>query len=209
MTTKERIYTALMGQMPDRIPLTIYKSVVTAEDGFDDLIARGLGFLVSCHVYSAQHPNVEVSREDAMIDGIFTRVTKYKTPVGEIWQRSHKESGYGSLWSIDHFIKDVKDYEVLEFIIRDTKYSPNYDAYRKADESIGDTGVVTAWTDRVPIQRLWIQYTGIERLSIDLNENLPVVERVMEAMMDKAHEVWDIIADSPVKLSIPSIKTGH
>ena len=32
------------------------------------------------------------------------------------------------------FFKDVKDYEVLEFIIRDTEYSPNCDAYREFEK---------------------------------------------------------------------------
>ena len=199
MTTKERIYTALMGQMPDRVPFTTYTGVITAEEGFDHLIAQGLGFLASCHVYSEQSPNVEIIQKDEILNGIPTRIVRYKTPVGEIWRRSQTEPGYGSSWNIEHFIKDAKDYEVLEFIIRDTEYSPNYDAYRKAEEAMGDNGIITVWTERVPIQRLWIQYTGIERLSIDLNENLSAVERAMEAMTDKNREVWDIVADSPAQ----------
>ena len=199
MTTKERIHAALMGQMPDRVPLTTYKGVVTAEDGFDDLIARGLGFLSSCHLHRLGHPNVETSQDDSVVDGVPTRMVRHRTPVGEIWQRSQQEPGYGSFWTVDYFIKDVEDYKVLEFIIRDTKLSPNYDAFRQAEESMGDNGIVMAWTEKVPIQRLWIQYTGIERLSIDLNENLSVVEGVLEAMVDKNREAWNLIADSPAQ----------
>ncbi len=199
MNTKERIRTALMGQMPDRVPFTIYRGIVTAEDGFDDLIAQGMGFMASCRVYDTTHQNVEITQEDETLDGIPTKVVRYKTPVGEIWQRSRTEPGYGSSWHMEHFIKNVKDYEVLEFIIRNTEYSANYDVYEKAEEAAGDTGIVIAWIERVPIQRLWIQYTGIERLSIDLNENLSVVERVMEAMMDKSRETWKIAANSPVQ----------
>jgi len=199
MTTKERICTALMGQMPDRVPFTIYRGIVSAEDGLDDLIAQGMGFMTSCSVHNVRHQHVEVSQEDEVLDGIPTRVVRYKTPVGEIWQRSRTEPGYGSSWTMEHFVKDVKDYEVLEFIIRDAEYSPEYDAYKKAEESLGDTGIVMVWLERVPIQRLWIQYTGIERLSIDLYDNPSVVERIMEAMMDKSREIWDIVADSPAK----------
>ena len=199
MTTKERICMALMGQMPDRVPFTTYRGVITADDGLDDLVARGLGFMGSCHVYNAGHPNVEVTYDDTTVDGVFTRIVRYKTPVGEIWQKSNKEPGYGSMWNVEHLVKSVEDYEVLEYIIRDTQYLPNYDAYRKAEEAMGDSGVVMAWTERVPIQRLWIQYTGIERLSIDLNENLPVVEGVMEAMLDKSRELWEIVANSPAQ----------
>ncbi len=199
MTTKERILTALTGGIPDRIPFTVYRGVAHMEDDLDDLVARGMGFMESCRVYDARSPNVEVTEEDEILDGIPTKIVRYKTPVGEIWQRSRIESGYGSSWNIEYLIKDVKDYEVLEFVIRDTEYSPNYDAFTKAVESIDDNGVVMARTERVPIQRLWIEYTGIERLSIDLNENLSVVEGIMEAMLDRSHETWNIIADSPAQ----------
>ena len=213
MTTKERIYTALMGQMPDRIPFTIYKGVVTAEAGFDDLIAKDMGFLSSCRVYNMQYPNVEITEEKEVQGGIPTNLVRYKTPVGEICQRSRIEPGYGSSWKVEHFIKDIKDYKILEFMVRDMKFSPNYDAYNKADEALGDTGVVMTWTERVPFQRLWIQYTGIERLSFDLYDNTSVVEGVMEAMLDKAWESWEIIADSPVQFiwcpdNITGIMTG-
>ncbi len=199
MTTKERICTALKGQMPDRVPFTTYTAVVTADEGFDDLIARGLGFMSNGHTHSERHGSVEASHEEEVVDGIPTKTLRYKTPVGEICRRARIEPGYGSSWSVEHFIKDVKDYKVLEFIIRDTEYSPNYDAFGKAVESIDDNGVIMARTERIPIQRLWIEYTGIERLSIDLNENLAVVEGVMEAMMDKSREIWEIIADSPAQ----------
>ena len=199
MTTKERIYTALMGQMPDRVPFTIYRGIATAEDGYDDLVAQGMGFMSSCHVYSTRHPNVEVTHEDETLDGIPARAVTYRTPVGEICGRYRRETGYGSDWRVEHFIKDAKDYDVLEFIIRDMEFSPNYEVFRETEEKMGDTGVVMTWTDRVPIQRLWIEYAGIEQLSIDLNENLSAVEKVMEAMMEKAREAWSIIADSPAQ----------
>ena len=199
MTTKERMRTALTGGMPDRIPFTTYKGVIAAKEGFDDLIEQGLGFMESCNVYRVATPNVEVVHEDETVDAIPTRVVRYKTPVGELWYRARAEPGYWSSWKIEHMIKDVQDYKVLEFIIRDAEYSPDYDAYRNAEDNMGDTGIVMAWTDRVPIQRLWIEYTGIERLSYDLQDNLSIVEGIMEAMRDKTREAWEIVAESPTE----------
>ena len=72
MTTRERMYTALMGQMPDRVPFTTYRGVVTAEEGLDHLIAQGLGLMGSCRVYDAKHRNVKVTRQDETLDGIPT-----------------------------------------------------------------------------------------------------------------------------------------
>ena len=37
-------------------------------DDLDDLIARGMGFMTSCHVYNARSPNVEVTEEDEILD---------------------------------------------------------------------------------------------------------------------------------------------
>lgn len=214
MTTKERIETALMGQMPDRVPFTIYNGIATgSQDEINSLISRGMGFISSCNLCRARHKNVEVVHEDEVLNGIPTRLTRYKTPVGEIWQRHRTELGYGSSYRIEHIIKDVKDYDVLEYIIRDVEYSPDPDSFRNTESALGDNGVVMAWIGRVPFQRLWIEYTGIERLSIDLYDNLSVVERVLEAMMDKSREVLKITADSPVRFvwcpdNVTGIVTG-
>ncbi len=105
MTTKERICTALTGGMSDRIPFTVYRNIAYMEDDLDDLMARGMGFMTSCHVYGARSPNVEMTVEDEVLGGTPTRIVRYKTPVGEIWQRSRTEPGYGSSWSVEHFIK--------------------------------------------------------------------------------------------------------
>jgi uroporphyrinogen-III decarboxylase len=213
MTTKERITEALMGEMPDRVPFTTYRGVVTAEEGFDNLIAKGLGFIASCGVYNAKQNNLEVTQKDEESGGIATKLVTYKTPVGEIQQRFRTESGYGSSWRIEHFVKDVNDYHVLEYIIRNTEYSPNYEAYRQAERNMGENGVLMVGINRVPIQRLWILYTGIERLSIDLSENLSIVEKVMEAMMDEARKLWKIVAESPAQFvwcpdNITGVMTG-
>jgi len=198
MTTKERICIALTGQMPDRVPFTAYIGLASgSQEEIDKLVAQGMGFVTSWAPYSARHRNVEIIQKDEVPGDIPTRVTIYKTPIGEIQQRHRTEHGYGSSWRIEHIIKDVKDYKVLEFIIRDVEYTADYEPYGGIEASLGDSGIAMASIGRVPIQRLWIEYTGIERLSMDLYDNPSAVESVLEAMMDKSREVWNIVADSP------------
>ena len=199
MTTKERICRALMGQMPDRIPFAVYTSILSSEEDINHLVSLGTGLMKISYAYSTHYPNIEITEKEETLDGIPTRKIGYRTPIGEIWQRTRLEPGYGSTWLAEHFIKDVKDYAVLEFILRDMEYSSDYDACKKDEESVGDSGTIIAWVERVPIQRLWIQYTGIERLSIDLHDNPLVVEGVLEAMMDKSRELWGIVAESPAR----------
>ncbi len=200
MTTRERICTALIGGMPDRVPFTVYKGIASGtQEDISALIALGMGYITSCSPYRSERRNVEIVQEDEMLGSVPTKVTRYKTPIGELSQRHRIESGYGSSYRIEHIIKDVKDYEILEFIIRDEEFFPDYSSCESANAELGDLGVLMAWIGRVPIQRLWIEYTGIERLSADLHDNPLVVERVLSAMMDKSREIWKIVADSPVK----------
>jgi len=199
MNIKERIHASLAGEMPDQIPWTIYRGLLPGGDTADRLHSLGLGFVITCGTYSGGTPNVQVEEHTVEEGGVQYRVSTYKTPVGEISQRLRSESGYGSSRIVEHFIKDVKDYEVLEFIIRDAVYRPAYDGFIQAEQHLGDSGFIMTSVERTPIQKLWIQYTGIERMSLDLFDNRVVVERILDAMMSKAREYWAIVADSPAE----------
>lgn len=209
MTIKERIYTALRGQMPDRVPWTIYRGLLPENETSRKLRSLGLGLVLNHGCYTANTPNVQV--EDKQ-EGEY-HVRTYHTPSGNLSQKTRTEPGYGSSWTKEHLIKKPSDYEILKFIIEDAVYEPNYQSFIEATSNVGEDGIVMTSVKRMPFQRLWIQFAGIERLSIDLHENRSAVESVLETMMEKDREIWDIVADSPAEFvwcpdNITGVVTG-
>jgi hypothetical protein len=213
MNKRERICTAFLGGMPDKVPWTIYRGLLPQDDETEKLQELGLAVVSSAGVYSAERPNVSVSEEKGSPspqpspfkgEGVYAKwdenawVRTYHTPVGNLSQ-TLKTGGYGSTRTLEHLVKERKDYETLEFFINDTIYRPNYQGFKDADKAYGENGLVWASVERAPFQKLWIEFTGIERLSYDLYDNCDAVERVLDAMLAKQRELWAIVADSPAE----------
>jgi hypothetical protein len=199
MTIRERIVAAYRGHLPDRIPWTIYRGLLPKTPAAEALQKKGLGLFLSAAPYSAATPNVKYEDREAVEDGAKVRYRTYRTPVGALTQKWRIETGYGSGWTKEYPVKGAKDYEVLEFIVRDTVYRPNFEGFLKAERDMGDAGIVLAPVERPPFQKLWILYAGLERVVVDLHEDPGPVERVLKAMFEKQLEMFRIIADSPAE----------
>ncbi|MCX6347964.1 MAG: hypothetical protein NTV79_00465, partial [Candidatus Aureabacteria bacterium] len=129
MKIRQRIASAYRGHLPDRIPWTIYRGLLPQTPAAEALQKKGLGLFQSAAPYSAGTPNVKYEDREAVEDGRKVRYRTYRTPAGTLTQKWLFEPGYGSWWTKVYPIKGPKDYEVLEFIIRDTTYQPNFENF--------------------------------------------------------------------------------
>jgi hypothetical protein len=200
MTIKERIAAAYRGEAHDRVPWTIYRGLLPQTPAAEALQRKGLGLFLSAAPYSASTPNVKYEDREGTEGAFKVRYRTYRTPVGALTHKWRIETGYGSAWTAEYPVKSPKDYEILEFIVRDTIYRPNFEGFLKAQQNMGDAGIVLAPVERPPFQKLWIQWAGLERVVVDLHETTESVERVLKAMFEKQLEMFKIIADSPAEL---------
>ncbi|HJN16687.1 MAG TPA: uroporphyrinogen decarboxylase family protein [Armatimonadota bacterium] len=204
MTICDRIEAALRLQPVDRIPFTCYEGVVPA--GALDIIPD-LGIVRPCGPYGTSTPNVQWSSEQ--IDDE-TMVQTIETPIGKLTQRSVKESGYGSWWITEYYVKTPEDYGVLEYWMNDHVLTPNPDIQKSQADDVGDRGVIMGSLPRAPLQKLWIEYAGIERMSLDLFDCRDKVLSVLEAMGRINREAAEINAESPAEFVwLPDNMTGE
>ncbi len=199
MDLRQRIATAYRGHLPDRLPFTIYRGLLPQTPAAEALQKKGLALFQAAAPYSAATPNVRYEDREATEDGFKVRYRTYRTPVGSLTQKWVVEPGYGSGWTREYPIKGPKDYEVYEFIVRDTVYAPNPEAFLKVQQATGDAGIVLASVERPPFQKLWIQFAGLERVIVDLHEDPEPVERALKAMFEKQLEIFRLVADSPAE----------
>ncbi|MBI2941234.1 MAG: hypothetical protein HYY04_12430 [Chloroflexi bacterium] len=197
MSIHERIVTALKGEMPDRVPWTIYAGLLPRGGVERRLRNKELGLVSYPLVYATQRPHVNLAERSIEENGETVQVRTYQTPLGELTEKRRTEPGYNSSWILEYFVKQPRDYEILEFIIRDTVYRPDYSVFVRARGEMGDDGLVGARILRVPYQRLWIEFTGLDRLLLDLNDCPDLVGRVVQAIDEKDRELWEVVAASP------------
>ncbi len=203
MTLREKVLHVVRGGRADTVPFTCYLGL--APEAAREI--ENLAWVTSAPACSLSTPEVEHSSRE-LAPGV--RESRMDTPWGSLTHVAHTETGYGSSWTREHWVKRPEDYAVLEQVIRHTQLAPNPDGLRAAREQMGDRGVVLAWTSRVPFQRLWIEYTGIERLAFDILDVPAAVEGVIDALFDQSRRILRMAAESEVELVwIPDNITGE
>lgn len=202
MTVKERIIGALRGEMVDRVPFTSYMGLFP-ENEREPLIGEGkIGLVNRCAVYRSQSPNVK-SRQEEFFEGNDRRVRYiYETPVGSVSETLRTGGGYGTSLRYEFLIKKPDDYKVVEFMMRDVVYTPNYDTLRSAEENMGDDGIVVGNIKYSPIQQMLVLLMGPERYGIDYYENRDLFDSLYNAIAEKDREIYRIAADAPAEFFI-------
>ncbi|MCL5071755.1 MAG: hypothetical protein M1308_12820 [Actinobacteria bacterium] len=205
MTPRQRILTAIKGQLPDRIPFTIKFPQPPNRPFFSwgnterRLRNEGMAICTDIMVFSTLRPNVEVIKHQYYKDSrLYIRET-FRTPAGEVDQLMVSGSGgYGSNKTVQYMIKAPEDYKVLEFMIRDEIYTPAYEKFKREEEILGDDGFIFAgWMPPTPMMQMLWQFMGIEKFAIDYFDIPDKFFTLYELLSERQLEQYRIVAESP------------
>jgi len=210
LTAKERILASIAGEKPDRVPVTAYTSLVPR--GWHERALRnaGLALVNLCTAYQATLEGVRQEHRQFERDGEVYHRHSYITPVGEIASLGRTEPACGSLYKVEHYIKDPRDYQTLAYIWEHTSFRPDYERLERAMLEMGQDGIVGTSIDRTPFQKLLVEFAGVERMSIDLHERPQEIEQLLDIWAQRQTELCHIAAGSPAELVwVPDNITGE
>jgi hypothetical protein len=215
MKMKERILAVLHHEKPDIIPFTVY-TLLYPSRGSGERNARNLGLglvELGISVYDVSTPTVKTQTTDNL--ALFLRgyrITSasrqkrlaqriYTSPAGTVSEKYTLgyTPGLGE-WPVEWMIKNLGDYGILEYMIDDTEYSPNYDDFSKAEEMMGDDGIVIPMTPKGPLQSMLLDLMGYERFSIDYINHRQEFDSLYTLFTKKQLEMYKIIAESPAEV---------
>jgi uroporphyrinogen-III decarboxylase len=144
---------------------------------------------------------VEIMTHEYQEDGRTLTRRTIRTPVGDVWQTLEPEGAYGtSNWIKEHFIKEPRDYEVMEFFYRDGIYHDNFDVIRENQRRLGGDGIVIVRVAKAPIQEMLYQIMGMERFALDYYQRRDLFDSLHSAMVERYAELYDLAAGSPVEI---------
>ena len=207
MTPKERMLHAMHKKKTDKIPWAAYPILVPRGRVEREVRNKGCGLLMFEPTYQVARPKVTVEEKEIWNENnrakLITRI--YHTPLGSVFEKAEIRlnlSPNKSQWIKEYMIKDVSDYPIAKFIIENTSYYPDYDSFSGAQKELGDDGIVVAVAQRSPMQKMLIEFMGVERFSIDAYENPKEFKELAELIEWKDDEMYKIIANSPAELVI-------
>lgn len=203
LTPRARIQAALRGEPVDRIPFTVYWLMFPRGEAERRLRNEGVAVVERVPVYQVEMPNVRVVTYEYYVNNVSTRRETVRTPVGEVYATKKLDPSYGtSWWNIDYYIKEPDDYKVVEFMVRDTVYKPNYEAILLAQERLGEDGYVIGNTEYTPMNKMIYDLMGVERFGLDLHRRSDDVLSLYWLLREKQREMYRLCAESPAEMFI-------
>ncbi len=201
MTAKELALNLCKGKPLNNIPFLVWSAFVPR--GYKERKLRNMGTILvqHCSPFVRTCPNVEISEKNRLESYNQAWTRTYHTPLGEISEKFRRETKYGTGdWLIEHPIKKPSDYDVVRFILEDCIYHENYDAVKKAQTNLGEDGIILAAVPRSPLQRLIVEWAGVERFSMDYYDHRDIVEKLLSVTEEKLDHVYKIAVNSPAEI---------
>jgi len=213
MTHRQRILAAAARQPIDRVPfgarIDLWYNYHAAKDTLparykgwsmvDVLRDLGAGFQVRpAALWKEQFKDLEVTTRD---EGPVV-TNEYKTPMGTITSKIelNQAEGYIVGYTKEHLFKSERDYPAIEYLLNNTLVSPDYSAFLRAAEEIGEDGIIRCGFSGSPMQYIMRDLMGYETFFYELADHPTRIEHLYETVKELWKKRLDVIAGSPARI---------
>jgi len=199
MTPHQRIEAALHGEMPDQVPLTMYWLMLPRGERERRLREAGLAVVERMALFWEDHPNCDYVHHEYREAGIRTIRDTICTPVGEVTALRKLGLAYDTELYVEHFIKRSEDYRVMEYVVRDTVYHADYDAYYLSRDRLGEDGYALPHIGYSPYMLMQQYWLGVERFGYHMADYPDEFFSLYELLCQRHRELYRLYADSPAE----------
>jgi len=203
MTTRQNLTTALNGGVPEQTPLSVLGWFFTSPRyDFDEwlpLFNQGLGLLAQCQTVTLVEHGVETTVEHQVEGDRRYTIRQKETPVGTLQSVTvnSARAPRPMEWDLEHWIREPKDYKILQWIVENTEVVPQCGEFARAEEWVGDHGVAVVAGGRTPAMTIQIDYAGGERFALDVALKVEELFELYEAEKRLFMEANRTIAAGP------------
>lgn len=211
MTGRERVLAVLRREKPDRVPFcpnigqwfdyhkaraSLPDELEGCQDELDAMIRIGCDIFSRriCSPVTSARSGYEVHSEAL---GGRWRKTTYATPVGSVSDRTRYEAASHTTYKHQHFLKGFPDdLRVLRYVVEHTDHEFDVASYLRAEERLGDHGVIMVPFFQSPIKLLH-NWAGVETATYLLTDRARECEDLFAVFTEKALAVARQAAESP------------
>jgi hypothetical protein len=84
--------------------------------------------------------------------------------------------------------------------LEDSAIVADYERYERDQAELGDDGLPLVAIERTPYQQLWVQWVGLDALSLHLVDHAERVNHTIELLWQRARRIFEIACRSPAPL---------
>ncbi len=209
MTVRERILSVYRNEMPDQIPISIYRAYVREGTVQREARNKGLGILYTVQCVSLLSPpdhlreesfskinNASFSVGYKWINGELIEIHRIETPVGIVTQHKATDPSYGSKWIRKYYIENREDYKTVQYIVENTVFRSRANNTAQSKRDLGDDGVILSRIDRSPYQKMLLELVKPEKFLIDLYIDPEPGIELMEVIGNRVFEQFSMALES-------------
>jgi hypothetical protein len=206
MTMRDRILAVIHGREHDRVPFCQYEGVFPTEELWE-VVGRGnIGLIRWSSVHATETPNCRFEWEEYEVGDRRAARSTVHTPAGSLAEERIFEPAYGSSSVRKHYVVEPEDYQVLLAYLRDTVVRENLDQVVRDREALGDDGIPMPALTRTPYQQLWVQWVGLEDLSLHMADGLELVEGCVAEMTRICLETYEAARSAAQRVGLDMIE---
>ena len=220
MNPRERMMAVLNGEEPDKTPIVAFDFTRIGSQGgwLRRLIKRGLGIARFLSPYRPTYwkrgdygdmnfhlQDVKYTQIYYVEEGLRKIRHSLETPVGTV-------TGVVAMNPVgevpllrgaqqEYFVKERSDWRVMNYIFKGilNNLSPNYEAFKREEDELGDTGLCYGFVEKTPFQRAWVELASLERTIVDFEEKPEELQEFLEIQRQLHLKQAEIAAESPIK----------
>lgn len=201
MNSRDRVLTALNGEMPDRVPFVIWNNKLPGGDIDNRLLELGACIINKSTVYNLEYSGIEIAKEKLPpIGGQVRRRTIFRTPAGKI--TTVERMVPGSTWLEKMPFCSPEDYDPLEELIKSRVYVPCFERFSADDRMYAGQSLARPQTIYTPMQDLICRYMGVGKFCIELADRPDRLLRLCEVIAADRQKRLEIVARSPARFAI-------
>ena len=157
--------------------------------------------VLGINIFKTKNKKVKIrtaqgKEKEEKIGTIQEGVTVHETPIGTL--REVIRHGYHT----EYPIKTIRDMKIMKYILDDTQFEFDPQAFEIADREFGERGVVQAFFPgaQAPFQRLIIYLMGFENTVYALNDNPKELKDLLRVVEECDDRMYEVILSSPLKI---------
>jgi len=158
-----------------------------------------LGSWYKCNFTGGVESNTEITEN--------CRHRTLKTPQGQL---RHTDMLSSNGWSPqEHFVKDLKDLDILQYVIENTHFETDYTYIQNIRDQIGIQGQGDVVIKRSPFGKLVHEYMGFESVIFAMHDTPEKIVDFMQIQEKKDLELIELASNAPEELIIMSDHTDE
>lgn len=201
MTPKQRFLAALIGEMSDQIPMTIWNNKLPGEELNDQLLELGVCVINKSSVWQLTLNGIKTEcRDEATPDGSTIRHKTYFTPEGEL--TTIERLFPNTVWIEKYLFSNSEDYDALEALIASRTYQADFEKFIADDQMLADQSISRPTTIHSPMHELIYEFMGIENFSIEWAESRDQILHLCKVLKEDWRKRVELTATSPTKYAV-------